>query len=160
MKEFDFDTAIHTVQEFVEFCERVESTEAVPEKMDRKNNKRERSKRGFDQNAKTETTEKKKTENYCMLHGPNKSHTTENCRVLKTQAKRMKSTYDAQKDGQGKREFRKKQELHAIIETAIEAHESKKAKERSRKRVERDLSSFGELTLNEDAISIGSDDSN
>jgi len=69
----------------------------------------------------------------CLLHGEDCSHSINDCYTLKAQAKRMRNTYDTQAPEQ-KKQFKKKQELHAIIEESVEKYfEQAKKKQGKRK---------------------------
>lgn len=105
----NFDPMEHSMVEFVQFCERVELTEEP-----------------LQEPTETKTKKKRRTENgnngkkNCMLHGNDCGHTTEECRTLKAQAKRMKSTYESQHP-EKKKAYKQKQELHALVMEAVES---------------------------------------
>ena len=63
---------------------------------------------------------------YCMLHGLG-SHATDDCITLKNQAKRMKGAYAAQTT-EGKRKFKKREELHNLVVQSVEKALKSKAK--------------------------------
>jgi hypothetical protein len=65
-----------------------------------------------------------------MLHGANSGHDTDHCRVLGTQAKRMKATYAAQTPSE-KNKLKEKHELNTMIQTAVvEALKAEKSNKR------------------------------
>lgn len=135
----DFDPVGHTVQEFVRFCERVEATEDKPEPK-KKNSKSDNGSgaKKARAHARDEDSGTKKTKGSkdCMLHGTDCGHSTDQCYTLKAQAKRMKGMYEAQAPDK-KKEFKKKQELHAIVAEAVEKALSRDTKASTGKRKRR-----------------------
>ena len=138
----DFDPMEHTVQEFTRFCERIEKTEERPDvrknkdsnhKPNHQGNNRKRFRGSDDREDKPKAGNKKGD---CMLHGEGCGHTSDQCYTLKAQAKRMKGTYDTQHPDK-KKQYKKNQELHAIIAEAVENAMKKDSKSAGkRKRVE------------------------
>ena len=53
-----------------------------------------------------------------MLHGTNTSHNSEDCTVLKSQAKKMKGMYKAQPN-ERRSQYKKTQELQAIVASSV-----------------------------------------
>lgn len=103
----NFDPMEHSIQEFVQFCERVELTEEpLQEPTEKKNKKKRRAESG---NGKKR----------CMLHGEDCGHTTDECRTMKAQTKRMKATYESQHP-EKKKAYKQKQEIHALVMEAVE----------------------------------------
>ena len=110
-----------------------------------------------------------------MLHGENNSHTTDQCKVLKTQADRMTATYKTQDHSpQKKRRFenkvydckenekkeQKKKETYVVIEAFVKKTLAGK-EEKKRKAVE-DLDGFNYDTIKDLSLSdieVGNSDS-
>jgi hypothetical protein len=98
MDKQNFDPTEGTITEVLNFCERMESAEEGSfEKVrnDQKTNGK---------NGKSKPKGKPKngdgSKHYCMLHGPNDTHDTENCLVMKKTADSLKSGYKNKSDGQ------------------------------------------------------------
>jgi hypothetical protein len=89
MIEHDFDSVTSTIPDFVDFCERMESIERAeggvlantsPTKISSDHKNRNHKKRGRDSGS-----------HYCMLHGPDKGHNTEDCKRIKAQVDEVRS---------------------------------------------------------------------
>lgn len=121
-----YDPQELSLQEFVNFCRILESVELPINQTETSTKKRKVS-----TTTKTSsTTKKKKTDGYyCMLHGHNLTHNSDECRVLKMQAKRMSQTYAAQHPSK-KREYKENQELHAFLSDAVDTFMKKKVDNR------------------------------
>ena len=105
------DILSNTPQELVEFCERLELVEDIEESK----NERKSSKKSSSSKHEKEDSRKRKSETstkVCLLHGP--GHSTDECRTLQAQAKRMKSTYQSQTPD-GKKSWKKREETHALV---------------------------------------------
>ena len=91
----DFDPQVHTVNDFVQFCERLETMEKedkLPRESHTNNNaKRKRSSRDSTRENNSNSRGKKKSLD-CMLHGKDCGHSSYQCFVLKKQADKLKST--------------------------------------------------------------------
>jgi hypothetical protein len=117
-----FDIMQHTASEFVEFCERLESTEDTP--IINKPEGKLKATRKRKINDTSEAIEKARGKKYCMLHGAG-AHTTEECRTLKVQASRMRATYLSQSP-EGKRKMKfsknhdKSEETNAIVQAVMD----------------------------------------
>ena len=137
-----FDPMIHTITEFVEFCERLEAVETYDaptkpagnlkgsNKTSNKNSKRKRE--GNTANPVSETD----TANYfCLLHGDNPTHNTDNCYALKNSVKKMKSgTESTGNTKSNSNKYPGGKDLHAIIATAVStAFKEAKGTDRKRK---------------------------
>ena len=149
-----FDIMQHTPSEFVEFCERLESVEddETPKKKS-DSNSTEKNSRGNKRNQKQRGSDKHQSKDTptCMLHGP--GHSTEDCKVLRSQAKRMKATYDAQSPP-GKKNWKAKNEANAIIDLVTEKVTAEFNKKK-RKEVNNCEADFSKLRVGSDT----SDDS-
>ena len=86
-----FDPTTSSIKDFVAFCERMERVEVVEgsNNNDRQNVARKPMKVPFNNKKRIRNGNNDSTGFHCMLHGPNKSHNTENCTILKNQAKKM-----------------------------------------------------------------------
>ena len=85
-----FVTLEHSIEEFVEFCERMEFGEEVydsshtGQKATTRTGAREA---GSKQSAGNSSSSKRKSK-YCLYHGHNSTHTTDECKVLKIKQKK------------------------------------------------------------------------
>jgi hypothetical protein len=135
----NFDPQANTIAAFVQFCERMESTEelenSTPKGESSKGNyhksKSEEKKKKYSSSSKNKrgSDERSGSDNkkYCMLHGLG-SHTTDDCLTLKNQAKRMKGAYNSVST-EGKKKFKQREELHNLVMKQVEkALMSKKGK--------------------------------
>ena len=87
-----FEVVDKTIQEFIEFCERLEfskqvhdSTRAGQKATVKSDNK---TKSGSKVSAGS-SIKKRKTDYYCLYHGANTSHNTDECKVLKAHAEKL-----------------------------------------------------------------------
>ena len=125
----NFDPQAHTINDFVQFCERMESTEEYETKQPNaeSNNKKRKS---TDRHDKKRSESTGPGEKYCMLHGRG-NHSTDECKTLQNQTKRMKGAFNAQTP-EGKKRFKQREELHNLIaksvETALKSRSNKAAK--------------------------------
>ena len=129
-----FDPVDHTFLELWEECERVElelalesrqkdSTNESSKKKDEKSNKRK---------CKSSESETHSSGKHCMLHGDDTSHTTDQCSVLKQQAKRMRAVWEAQSPEQKteiRRNKRNQNKKNAIGQDEVNAMVLKSVKE-------------------------------
>ena len=149
MRQQDFDPTQKTTAEFIQFLERCEEDESTQEKPSTSSEKKNSKKRG---RSETDSTTDKQY--YCMLHGKNHTHDTNDCNILKSQAKKMRGMYDAQPKDR-KAQYKKNQELNAIVKIAVaRALESQEKRRKSRgasskKRHRADLKAFENLNLSE-----------
>ena len=128
MRLQDFDTSQRTPEELLDFCENLEELEELEQQKHTK-------KAGKESKAKTNKkrgSEKEKGTYHCMLHGVNSSHNTDECTVLKSQAKKMRGMCNAQPNDR-KAKYKQQQELQAIVASSI-AHAMKDLKKKKRKR--------------------------
>ena len=129
-----FDVVSHTPSEFVEFCERLETVEDGDGTTKTSNTTKKeepkvqhKGKRKYEGSTNTKANSSGKT---CLLHGP--GHSTDECRTIQHQAKRMKATYQAATP-EGKKAWKKREETNALVAEVIEALNKKKGSERKRK---------------------------
>ena len=85
-----FVTLEHTIQEFVEFCECMEFGEEVYDSShtSQKATTRTGEKEAGSKQSAGNSSSKRKSK-YCLYHGHNSTHTTDECKVLKNQAEKM-----------------------------------------------------------------------
>ena len=107
MMMHNFDPTIHTPQDFIEFCERIEFAEGTdsnnqeakpqPDSKNRRDGllRAKSSERGQNTNGNRKRRGESK---WCVLHEQD-SHDTSECKVLLNQAKRMRGTWEAYKSG-------------------------------------------------------------
>ena len=102
MDKLDFDPVARTLTEVINFCERMEAAEDFEPARngDKTNNKKDKSTNKSKGNSPNKGSGGDK---YCLLHGDNPSHTTDECHVLKKQAKSL-----CNNDGDKKPAFKNK----------------------------------------------------
>ena len=101
----------------------------------------------------------------CMLCGLNNTHKSDDCCILERQVKNIKFTYDAQTH-QGKKQFRKREEINAIAESVAEMMQKqrleKRALEKRKRESDQELQNtkrhFETLNISGDSFSDESDD--
>ena len=110
-----FDPLEHTMSEFVEFCERLERTEQFsatsntpPNSNNHGNGNKKRRRQSTGNGSQTSSKSF-----YCLLHGQNATHTTEQCKTIKKMAQDKKKEYAAKSNSRGKPLFNQK-ELNAL----------------------------------------------
>ena len=99
-----FNTLERSVDDFIEFCERLEFSEQV---YDSSHNSGQKARVKIDENnsglkpsADKNHSKKRKKAFYCLYHGENQTHDTNDCKLLKAQAEKMASAHA--KIGKGK----------------------------------------------------------
>ena len=149
-----FNILEHTPNEFVEFCERIESIETdEPEKpkpstdKDADGKKKGKRKRGGEDSSSTKV---------CMLHGP--GHSTEECKVLQAQAKRMKGAYESQTP-EGKKQWKRRDEMNAIVEQLLEQLDKRKRGRKEQKELDNCEADFENLRVSSDSEDSSDDES-
>ena len=154
----DFDPVQKSVPEFTAFCERIEQLEDHSQARPNKESKGNSNKRKRD-GDRSSGKDRKSNSKSCMLHGDNCGHDTSECKVLQSQAKKMRQNYDAQSPDK-KREFKRKQELNATISAAVEAAlNSRKKRKRATDDKSKELNAFEGLSISsseDDVKSINS----
>ena len=147
----DYDPTTGSLQDFVEFCERQETTEdLLPRGLKKANTNQNQSNNGNDKgkgkcnnnSSGNDSSKRHKGNRDCLFHGPN-THPTDQCLVLKSQASKMKATYQAVSP-EKKRDYKKNQELHAMIAAEVEKRIGKKRKSSTE---ERELKNFEEMSI-------------
>jgi len=134
-----FDPVEHDIGDMVEFCERLETTEDIhdsqfKDKNNGKPNGEKPSKRKVGGPRAGTDGEKRTAKFNCLYHGPNATHGTDDCLVLKDQAKKMAAAH-ANLDRRNKRgrfenktwkrdsgndKPQSKGELHAYIQNMVD----------------------------------------
>jgi len=162
----DFDPLAGDTAAFVAFCERMEQVEAT-ETTEKSNGQQKAASRSKSSKETAPKGNKKRRRNVandsenndqetpvCMLHGP--GHSTDQCKVLKDQAKKLKANWSASK----KKKAPQSQELNAIVSSAVEAAlqgripRKRKAKEGEDMQM---IDDFECLSLSESEATLGSD---
>ena len=121
-----FDPMIHTVTEFIEFCERLEAVESYDAP-----NTSTKSTANNNKSGKASTKRKREGTNassvvsegnnyFCLLHGENPTHNTDSCFALKNSVKKMKAGTDSTKNKSGTNNNHSK-DLHTMISAAVES---------------------------------------
>ena len=155
---------MHTVQEFVEVCQRyeqVESRDGTSNHQSSKNqsggkNGKKRSSNGKEKHA-GKKQEMVNGVRMCPIH--NYSHPLQDCKVLMAQAKRMKGMYEAA-GPEGRRKF-KDQELNAMdnLDKMVEKAVAERFKQ-AHKKIKFDKKPRDEIHAFEQLDILDSDDSN
>jgi len=83
----------------------------------------------------------------CLLHGNGFTRTTDQCKTLAAQEKRMKQTYDTLAPIK-KKTYKQKQELNALVEAAVQhVLAEKKTKSKQKDATEHELNKLEHLSL-------------
>lgn len=160
-----FIPKVHTVQEFIEVCQRyeqVESRDGIPNTAPNRNqsngkNAKKRSPNGKEKHFGNKQ-EKEDGMRMCPIH--NYSHPVQDCKVLMAQAKRMKSMYEAA-GPEGRRKVKEQLEINnmdqldkmverAVAERFKEAHKKVKFDKKARK----EIHAFEQLDISDDDESV------
>jgi hypothetical protein len=90
MDKLGFDPVEHSLAEVIAFCERMEEAEDFdPARNGSKTTKTDKSKNGKSKSS-PPSSSKKGGGKFCLLHGDNPTHVTDECHVLKKQAKTLR----------------------------------------------------------------------
>jgi len=158
MEKQDFDPDTKTLIEVIQFCERMEEAEDFQAGRDaKKTNKKAKAEKKHEKSASSDGLK------HCLLHGDNHTHVTDECHVLKKQARAMRHRDDDDrkppyKNKSWKRDADKgtsssKKELAAFVrkQACKELHAfAKKHKASSEEDEEEDEKSTGSLNHFED----------
>ena len=167
MRLQDFDTSQKTFADLLDFCENLEELEELEQQnaSKKKNGKKDN---GKTKKRKSDFDQSDEKKYHCMLHGDNHTHNSEDCTVLKNQAKKMRGMYKAQPSDR-RAKYKQTQELQAIVATsvarAIKSIKSKKGKsstKKSKKTTTDEFNAFENMSLSDDSENSKSseDDSN
>ena len=151
-----FDPQVHTINDFVQFCERLETLEKE-EKRKRDSNPKKKSSRLNKEPTKEKKKSGKRQGLNCLVHGENCGHTSDQCFVLKKQAKRLKLSTRSSNNGNN-RFGSNYAELNVMIANAVK----KAVKPLNKKRKlnpNKDLQAFEELSISDSEASTSSHDS-
>ena len=94
-----FNAVENTMESFIEFCERLEFSESVYNSTHKgKNANTQKGNNGTtskekDGKSKKSGDKRKPGKHYCLYHGENNTHNTDDCKVLKAQAERMANAH-------------------------------------------------------------------
>ncbi len=141
-----FDPSNGTIKEFTEFCERLERTvEEVAEKIPKKKEFSGKYRDRLDVKAgihKGKGTHKSKY--FCLIHGPNQSHDSNDCKHLKREAEKQKKNAG--------NKFPKKidhfgEEIHTLLKFATQAMKEQKAEKK--RKTENELNNFERLSVSD-----------
>ena len=102
--EQGWDPQNHTLQQFREYCERLELLEQLPSKKKRTNVE------SFSPKNQEDSRPKKK-QHFCKLHGPNITHDSSECRVINDQVQKMKEQWEAQVKKPHESKYKKAQKM-------------------------------------------------
>ena len=152
----DFDPQVHTVNDFVQFCERLETLEKE-EKRKRDSNPKKKSSRLNKESTKENKKSGRKQGLSCLVHGENCGHTSDQCFVLKKQAKRLKQSTRPPNNNKNRYDTNYA-ELNVMIANAVK----KAVKPLNKKRKlnpNKDLQAFEELSISDSEASASSHDS-
>ena len=151
-----FDPQVHTINDFVQFCERLETLEKE-EKRKRDSNPKKKSSRLNKEPTKEKKSSGKRQGLNCLVHGENCGHTSDQCFVLKKQAKRLKLSTRSSNNSNN-RYGTNYAELNVMIANAVK----KAVKSLNKKRKlnpNKDLQAFEELSISDSEASASSHDS-
>ena len=109
----------------MEFCERIESSEEIygsTHLSQKTNTKNGAGNTGSILNA-ARPPSKRKLEKFCLYHGNNTTHLTDECKVLKAQAKRMAAQHRSVGAGKyaEKTKFKKKKSLQSFKQEIVKS---------------------------------------
>ena len=124
MALMDFDPVEHPIQDFVEFCERMEEWEIINSHKHKTG--KEKPKNSGEQ--KPSVLKKPKEAKVCLLHGKG-LHSTDQCRTLIWQADRMKKQQEAQTP-QGRKKVQEEVNLQETIKQSLREMAKEHAKKR------------------------------
>jgi hypothetical protein len=99
MDKQNFDPTEGTITEVLNFCERMESSEEGFEKV---RNDQKTNGKGGKPKANGKPKSSSAGSKFCMLHGSNNTHDTEDCHIMKKTAESLKTGYKNKNDGQSK----------------------------------------------------------
>ena len=143
MQVQNFVPTAGTLREFQDFCERLEAaleeTPADPQPKQVSEKGKGNKKRRCNQN------DEGKGKHFCMLHGQNSTHSTEQCRTLKKEADKFKKGRENGDKSKNRCEYvPSKEEIHALAAFAKE----QMAKEVSK--VDEELKNFENMSVSDD----------
>lgn len=168
-----FEVVDKTIQEFIEFCERLEFSKQVYDSAhtgQKANVKSDKTKSGSKASAGS-TRNKRKTDFYCLYHSNNTSHNTDDCKVLKAQAENIAAVHShvgagkyknkRNNDSAKKLESFKTEIVRSVVDSLSKMRPSRSSSEsnptRSKRRKVTELDNFNLDLLNNLDISDSKD---
>ena len=108
-----FNTIACTTDNFIEFCERLELSESIYDKTHLKSQKTPTQtsnsgttpKGGHNKSTRKNSGKNRNQSHYCLYHGQNSSHNTDQCKVVKAQTERMANQHSQKGAGKYKNKF-------------------------------------------------------
>ena len=102
MRVVNFNPVKKTIPEFIDFCERLEQIDTAENNNDpaRKTPEKSKGKRKRDHKSDSDKSAGSQGSKYCLLHGQNDTHNSDNCYTLKKIAKKKrddKTTFTPEK---------------------------------------------------------------
>ena len=148
-----FDPLNGMIKDFTDFCERLERTiddnKVLPEKKKKQVNfkdclgeKPKICKGGRTNNIKF----------YCLLHGPNRSHNSDDCTHLKRDAEKHKKSKDYKGKRVPKKVNRYGEEVHTLLEFATKVMND--AKVEKRRKTKHELNNFEHLKVSDSETNL------
>jgi len=151
-----FDPVSNSIERFVEICTTIETVEAC-------NANSENKKRKGSDDSKGSPNKKRRGERTgkynCLLHGPNNTHETGDCKVLKANVAKLKKDSSDKKPSFGFGNKKRKEDLQAITNAVVEALYSQNKKKDKKKGKEAHASEDTETTSVENYDQNSSDNS-
>ena len=168
-----FNTLERTIEDFIEFCERLEFSKSIYDSSHSHNGQKACAKNGNEKSDSKVSAEKghnrkRKAQYYCLYHGDNTTHDTNDCKVLKAQAEKMAAAHSNLNKGkyskkrnkteETKKEFQsfKAEIVRSVLKTIGTAQNSSK----KRKVTDMDhfnMEQFRNLTVSSDSESKADD---
>jgi len=126
-----FDPLGHSIEDFTEFCERLEFTEEMYDETHQASKKRPRAERDLKSTEKVyskrrmtseEPKRPYKSNNWCDYHQTS-SHSTGDCKVVLAQARKMRSAWDNKSESEKKKAYQghsNTNEINVLVQKEIE----------------------------------------
>ncbi len=126
MDKQGFDPMLYTPQATIDFCERLETAEQLTQTVTKKRD-HDKKKGNSKSSKKTKSDhDQSKGDKYCMLHGWNKTHTTDECNSLKGMLndKQKSGDFGGKKNKTWSRKAeeakkKSKKDLHALMQETV-----------------------------------------
>ena len=160
MEEHNFDSTNTTIGEFLAFCERMERIEQMdtaksgggrPDQGGGRAGKANDSNRKRKADVAALKSNKGEKNSFCLYHGENNTHSTDQCYLVKKEVRLMKDRPNNM-DVPRKKEYAKKQELNAFGKTKSSGQRgAKKARADPKAEHIEELKNFEELSLSDES---------
>ena len=159
-----FNTISRTMDEFIQFCERLEISESIYDATHKKGLKTN-TQTGTDgaspkgRSGKTNSQQsgkKRKAEYYCLYHGENSTHNTDQCKVLKAQAERMANQHGkgkyrkTEKDEKNKRKMDFQSFAADIVQQVVKKIKKSSQDDKDSERESFSFSKFRDMSVSSD----------